>query len=96
MSETLNIFTLATVANMRKFEDLHPGRDGTDEDGNTFHVEGRRCFAYSPSTDEEYSASAGDYWKHGEDEPLTDSEGEPMFLAVSRTVYTDALTDELL
>jgi hypothetical protein len=37
--------------------------------------------AYSPLTGEETSATAGDYWMMRFDEPLLDSEGEPMILA---------------
>ena len=40
--------------------------------------------------DERSSASAGDYWKLADDEPLRDSDGEPMVLAVSCVMYQDA------
>lgn len=82
--------TLATPANMRRFRELHPGRDLP----NGGHVEGRRCFAYSPGTGEQYSADADDYWQLGDDEPLRDCASEPMLLAVSETRYADALTGE--
>ncbi len=84
--------TLATPANMRRFRELHPGRDLP----NGGHVEGRRCFALSQLTGEQYSADAGDYWNLQDDEPLRDSDGQPMILAVSETVYRDALTDEVV
>lgn len=90
MIDTQAIPTLATPANMRRFRELHPGRVLP----NGGHVEGRRCFAFSPLTGEQYSAEPGDYWTHGDGEPLRDSEGEPMILAVSETRYLDALTGE--
>lgn len=82
--------TLATPANMRRFRELNPGRDLP----NGGHVEGRRCFAYSPVTGEECSADAGDYFWMRDDSPLIGSDGEPMVLAVSETRYADALTGE--
>lgn len=42
-------------------------------------------FAYSPTTGERYSADAGDYWNRPADEPLRDSNGEPMVLALEFT-----------
>lgn len=85
-------YTLATPRNMRQFESEHPGRDLPGGG----HVEGLRCFAYSPVTHEQFSASAGDYWTLSDDEPLKDSEGYAMILAVSETRYSDALTGELI
>lgn len=90
MIDTQAIPTLATPANMRRFAELHPGRVLP----NGGRVEGRRCFAFSPLTGEQYSASAGDYWTQGDDNPLRDSDGEAMILAVSETRYCDALTGE--
>ncbi len=90
MSTDTSTATLATPANMRRFAELHPGRDLPGGG----HVEGRRCFAFSPGTGEQFSASAGDYWTQPDDQPLTDSEGEPMVLAVSETRYFDALNGE--
>ena len=92
MSTDTNTATLATPPNMRRFAELHPGRDLPGGG----HVEGRRCFAYSPNTGEQYSASAGDYFAQPDGEPLTDSDGEPMILAVSETVHRDALTGEVV
>lgn len=80
--------TLATVANMREFEAQHPRR------GNT---EPRRCFAVSINDPmERYAASSGDYFMLRDDDPLVDSAGEPMVLALERCYLVDALTgDEL-
>lgn len=61
--------TLATVANMKRYE----------ETGSPIHA-----VAYSPMTGEEYSATSGDYFWLGENEPLTDEFCNPMIL-VSRT-----------
>jgi hypothetical protein len=92
MSAATDTRTLATPANMRRFRELHPGRDLPGGG----HVEGRRCFAFSPLTGEQFSGSAGDYWQLGDDEPLRDRDGEPMILAVSETRFADALTGEAL
>jgi hypothetical protein len=73
--------TLATVENMRKAESIAPGL---------------RVIAFSPLTGEEYSATPGDYWNHPADEPLRDSEGEPMILVNRRVSYVDVLTGETL
>lgn len=70
--------TTATVANMQRFEAQHP------------HFS---CFAFSPFTGEEVSATPGDYFWLGA-EPLTDEMGEPMVLAVRSVQYLDALTRE--
>lgn len=90
MIDTQATPTLATPANMRRFRELHPGRVVP----NGGRVEGRRCFAFSPLTGEQYSAEPGDYWTHGDSEPLCDRDGGPMILAVSETIYRDALTGE--
>lgn len=66
--------TLATVANMRRFEERHPRTQP--------NVEPMRAIAYSPGTGEEYSATSGDYWNQPDDAPLLDHEGEPMLLVV--------------
>lgn len=84
--------TLATRRNMEKFAAENPGRK-LDDGG---YVEGRRCFAYSRETGEQFSADPGDYFGRPDDEPLKDSDGEPMILAVSETVHRDALTGELV
>lgn len=54
---------------------------------------GKQAFAYSPTTLEQSSATPGDYFMLGEDEPLTDSDGNPMHLVVKATRYIDALGD---
>lgn len=92
MNENTNEPTLATVANMQRFKALHPGR----EIPGGGRVEGRRCFAYSAETGEKFSADPGDYFGRPDDEPLKDSNGEPMILAVSETINKDALTADAL
>jgi hypothetical protein len=57
---------------------------------------GIRCFAFSPTTGEEYSATSGDYWNLGAETPLMDDLGEPMILVQRVTIYRDALTRETL
>lgn len=85
--------TLATPANMRAFSEANPGRSIETPDGPAY-IMGRTCCAFSPITGETASATAGDYFMMPDAEPLRDSEGEPMVLAISRTVYLDALTGE--
>lgn len=85
--------TLATPANMREWERLHPSRKIQTPDGSA-RIEGARCFAYSPNTGEEYSATAGDYYNRPDDQPIRDKLGEPMVLAVRVTQFLDALTGE--
>lgn len=87
--------TLATPANMRKFEDAHPGRTVNTPDGEVF-IEGRRALALSLSTGEQYSASSADYWDRDPNEPLRDRDGFAMLLVTSHTIYKDALTGRLL
>lgn len=87
--------TLATPANMRKFEERHPGRT-VDTVNGPVHIEPRRATVISLSTGERFSASSGDYWDRPDTEPLRDSDGEPMLLATSHTIYKDALTGNLL
>lgn len=41
----------------------------------------RGVIAYSPETNEAFSATAGDYWAMDQDDPITDANGEPMILA---------------
>jgi hypothetical protein len=84
--------TLATVANMRRFKALNPGR----EIPGGGRIEGRRCFALSLETGEQCSADPGDYFARPDDQPLVDSAGEPMVLAVSATVYRDAISGEVV
>ena len=55
---------------------------------------GKRAVAFSPMTCEQYSATSGDYFMRGMDEPLLDAEGEPMVLVISTVHYIDALTAE--
>lgn len=45
--------------------------------------------AYSLLTGEEYSATPGDYWHLSQDEPLLDSEGEPMILVTRRRIFEE-------
>ena len=87
--------TLATPANMRKFREANPPRQIDTPDGPVT-IMGRGCFAFSPTTGEQFSADAGDYWPLPDDEPLLDSDGRPMVLAVTRTLFLDALTGEEL
>ena len=89
-------FTLATPANMAAFEEANPSRTIPQGDGSKIIIEGRRAVALSPSTGEEYSASAGDYWQHPRGEPLKDADGEPMLLVTRHTIFKDALTGERL
>lgn len=79
-------YTLATVANMRKFAEENPAP--------AENVERPRCMAISLGTGEEVSGDADDYWQIEDDEPLTDEDGEPMILVCKRTEYVDALTGE--
>lgn len=88
-------FTWATPANMAAFEAANPTRRIPQSDGPVVIIEGRRAVALSLSTGEEYSASAGDYQQHPADEPLRDTDGEPMLLVTRHTIYKDALTGEL-
>lgn len=83
--------TLATPANMRAVREANPTRHVA---GCT--IEGHRAIAYSPCTGEAFSADDGDYWNMPDDEPLRDSEGEPMILAFPRTIHVDALSGERL
>lgn len=70
-------FLPATPANMKKL---------IKKAGQPIAVPG--VFAWSPYTDEEYSASPGDYWDRDPDAPLLDSDGNAMVLVrrVSRNV----------
>lgn len=86
--------TLATPANMRAFEQAHPSRDGVDENGQKYHVEGVRAVAYSPTTLEEYSATSGDYWHLADDQAVPDANGEPMLLVVATSGYVDAMSSQ--
>ena len=51
------------------------------------HVAG--LVAYSPTTGEEYSAWAHDYWHYTDNNPLEDANGDPMVLVVRRSYLTD-------
>lgn len=81
-------YTLATVANMRKFEEENPKP--------AENVERPRCLALSLIDGEEVSGDAGDYFAiQDENEPLT-WEGEPMILVRRHSGYVDALTGEAI
>lgn len=86
--------TLATPANMRRFE--VPGKTIPAPDGVVVVVEAVRPIAYSPTTGEEYSGTADDYFWQPQDSPVLDREGNPMILVFKRTVYVDAKTGEEL
>lgn len=75
--------TLATPANMRRFEQEHPRTHP--------HIEPVRAIAWSPATGEEFSATSGDYWNVPDDMPLLDEREEPMLLVVREQRFTDAL-----
>lgn len=87
--------TAATVVNMRRYEDEHPPKT-IDTPNGPVRVHAPRCFAYSPTTGEEFSGTPGDYLTGGEDEPLLDAEGDEMILVTSRVVHYDALTGEAI
>lgn len=91
-------YTLATRNNMRLFALRHSARTITLSDGNTATIEGKRCFAVSLNDpNERCSADEGDYWQlNNWDQPLKDSYGDPMVLAVEKTLLIDALTEEVL
>lgn len=74
---------IATPANMRAVEQ-RGGRDAS-----------RRVFAYSRRTGERYSATPGDYFAQGDDEPLTDAGDGPMVLAYERSEIVVLTDDEL-
>lgn len=81
--------TLATPANMRRFEEAHPSRDHPDGG----RIEPVRAIAWSPITGEEYSASSGDYFTQRDDVALFDEAGEPMLLVVRAGGYRDAFDE---
>jgi hypothetical protein len=88
--------TLATPANMRAFREANPDRVVHTPDGPST-IEGRRCFAVSLNDpDERSSADAGDYFMLPDDRALIDSYGDPMVLALERTVLVDAMTTEVV
>lgn len=60
---------IATPANMKRLAE------------GPLRVRGARLVAYSPHTDERYSANHRDYWHLPDDEPLPDGTGAPMVLA---------------
>lgn len=75
--------TIATLRNMREFEDnRHPNEP--------------RAVAYSPVSGEQCSATPGDYWMLGDDEAIRDLNGEPMLLVLPFSGFRDALTGEVL
>jgi hypothetical protein len=81
-------YTLATVANMRKFAEENPAP--------AENVERPRCIALSLIDGVEVSGDAGDYFTiKDEDEPLT-WEGEPMILVRRSRGRVDALTGEVI
>lgn len=74
-------FTLATKRNMREYAALHADQDRPP-----------KAVAVSLNGAEQYSGDDGDYFDQGEDDPLTDDDGEPMVLAVwSVRGWLDAL-----
>lgn len=80
-------YTLATRENMEAFERLVAQEAPAGA--------GRRCcIAISIQTTEECSGTPGDYWYRGGDDPLVDSEGEPMILVTKRDFFADALTGQ--
>jgi hypothetical protein len=92
MSDITTGYTLATPENMRAVREANPDRKVGD-----CTILGRRAFAVSVNYSEERtSADAGDYFMQPDDEPLRDSDGEPMVLAFERSYLVDALSDELL
>jgi len=50
----------------------------------------RDVFAYSPFTDERYSADSGDYWNAPPGWIMVDAEGNPMILATETTTIVEA------
>lgn len=81
--------TLATVANMRRFEEQNPPVEYAG--GGTVR---RLAIAWSFNTGEEFSATSGDYFNLAEDVPLEDRNGDPMFLVVRGSTMVDALGAE--
>jgi hypothetical protein len=74
---------IATVENMRK---VYPAdKTVTTPEGEMIHIVVSKPFAYSPETDERFSANPNDYWQLADDDPVTDSEGSPMVLAWERS-----------
>ena len=73
--------TLATPAAMRAVAQRWPGR---------------RTYALSLITGEQYSADAGDHLAQGDDEPLRDSDGDPMILVAEQVTLLDAASREPL
>lgn len=89
MATTENLpatLTFATRANMRRAQEKRA------ETGDFNH----RIFCLSATTGEQYSADPGDYWFLMDDQTVTDSNGEPMVLAIREVRYLDALTGEQL
>lgn len=87
--------TAATVANMRRYEEEHPPKT-IDTPNGPVKVHAARCFAYSPTTGQQFSGTPGDYLTGSDDEPLVDEEGDPMVLVTSRVVFHDALTGDVI
>jgi hypothetical protein len=52
------------------------------------------CTAYSPTTGEEASADAGDYWWLPNGDPLVDENGDPMILVRKVTEYIEVEDSE--
>lgn len=69
---------IATIENMRKARDNGYGLPGYPS-----------CFAYSPTSHEEFSADPGDYWDAPPDWTMTDANGEPMVLVTRRTIIEE-------
>ncbi len=72
---------LATTHNMRRIwpEDRH-----LDTPNGPVVILSRKPVAWSPDTQEVFSANPGDYFWQPDDEPLRDREGNPMLLAFER------------
>ena len=71
---------IATIENMQKCYDAGMRNGG---------VGGPRVFAFSPTTDEEYSADPGDYWNAPAGWTLKDSEDKPMILATQHDAIVE-------
>lgn len=78
---------IATKANMRLCEQ-QPYQVLTPD--GTALVRPAQPFAYSFETGERYSATPGDYFMLRDDEPLLDSEAEPMVLVFESTQIVHA------
>lgn len=71
------LYTPATPANMKRFEEEHPGH---------------HAVAMDRITGDTFSGTAGDYWDLPENEPLRGDQQEPLILVVPTQGFNDALT----